>query len=295
MIERICAENVDRLIALRNAFCQEDPYIVQRTAEDYLAAYRQKMEQGSLLLRLLIENGNDAGYSLLEAEGQTGWIREIFVVAKQREVMAYTSLIEDALEQFGNMNVNLVRHICPEQPMERTAAFCDFGFDLLREHVQMEMPLMEIYSRKPDLQLKPFYMYSNAGWILEWVEHCAQRTDLYALQEIERLIMKREAFSFVACQENEPVGFMIAEVNEQRNRQERQQVLYVEHMAVAPVSRMQGVATRMLDLVFREALQLGLVTARLHVFHDNDAAYRLYKKLGFVEVKRINHWAFALD
>jgi ribosomal protein S18 acetylase RimI-like enzyme len=33
---------------------------------------------------------------------------------------------------------------------------------------------------------------------------------------------------------------------------------------------------------------------RLHVYRHNEKAYRLYKKLGFDEIKSIGHWIKAL-
>lgn len=295
MIENIHAEKIDRVIALRDAFCQENSYISHVKQEDFLTAYVQKIADGDVFVQALVENEKDIGYSLLEVDGSVGWIREVFVEVEQREVGSYLALLENAVDQFSLLKLDLVRHICPEKPLECTAAFCDFGFELVREHVQMEMPLQEIFVNAPELRLRPFQDYSDIHWLHKWVGFCSENTSMYSLPEIERLVLKGDDFAFIAYKDDEPVGFMIAEVTEVHNQQESQQVLYIEHMAVAPGYRMRGMATQMLDAVFRKGIDLGLLTAHLHVFHDNAAAYRLYEKLGFVEIKRINHWVLELE
>jgi ribosomal protein S18 acetylase RimI-like enzyme len=295
MIENIHAEGIERVLALRDAYCREDPYILRKAPEAFLSTYAGKLSNDEVFLRILKQDQKDIGYSLLEVDGETGWIREIFVLASYRDVEPYLALLEDAASLLAEHQVSTVRHICPEKPLECAAAFCEAGYELVREHVQMEMPLQEIFARRPNLKLKAFHDFSDARWLLDWVGYCTGNEKLYSMAEIERLILKGDGCAFVAYKGTEPVGFMIAEVNEQRNLQERQQVLYIEQMAVAPGYRMQGIATQMLDLVFRKGMALGLLTARLHVFHDNDAAYRLYEKLGFVEIKRINHWLLELE
>jgi ribosomal protein S18 acetylase RimI-like enzyme len=295
MIENVSAEDIERVIVLRDSFCKEDAYILQRTALEFRVMYGEKISNGQAFLRLLTENGNATGYCLVELQGQTGWIKEVYVDPLRRDVQAYLTLLQDAVAWCTESQALQVRYICPERPLECTAAFCEFGFDLMREHVQMEMPLQEIFDQPPALDLISFKDFGPGDRLVDWVAHCTGNDGLYSATDLEPFVLDEGDFSFVAFKDGEPVGFMIAEVNEQRNQQERQRVLYIEQMAVAPGYRMRGLATQMLDLVFRKGLALGLLTARLHVFHDNAAAYRLYEKLGFVEVKRINHWLLEVE
>ena len=294
MIENVRAEDIERVMALRDSFCKDDVFILQKTAIEFRELYEDKLANGLVFLRLLTVNSNPIGYCLVELQGDTGWIKEVYVDTRHREIQAYLELLEDAVALCAENEVAHVRHVSPEKPLECTAAFCEYGFDLTREHVQMEMPLQEIFDDPPELDVVLFRDFGTVEKLADWLAHCSGIADSYSLAEIENFALAGSDFSFVACMGGEPAGFMIAGVNEPRNQQERQKVLYIEQMAVAPRFRMQGLATRMLDLVFRKGLALGLLTARLHVFHDNAAAYRLYEMLGYVEVKRINHWLLEM-
>lgn len=57
--------------------------------------------------------------------------------------------------------------------------------------------------------------------------------------------------------------------------------LHVNTVAVAPGHRRQGLATRLLQHVFREAADRGVTRATLEVRASNEAALKLYERLGF--------------
>ncbi len=58
--------------------------------------------------------------------------------------------------------------------------------------------------------------------------------------------------------------------------------LHINTLAVEPAARRQGLATRLLLFVFAEAVAAGVRRATLEVRRSNDAALRLYERLGFV-------------
>jgi ribosomal-protein-alanine N-acetyltransferase len=57
--------------------------------------------------------------------------------------------------------------------------------------------------------------------------------------------------------------------------------LHVNPVAVAPAHRRQGLATRLLQHVLSEAAARGVTRATLEVRASNEAALRLYERLGF--------------
>ena len=57
---------------------------------------------------------------------------------------------------------------------------------------------------------------------------------------------------------------------------------YLEYMWVAPGCRRSGLASRMLDVVVRRLQARGVRTVFLWVLDGNEAAARLYKRVGFV-------------
>ena len=57
--------------------------------------------------------------------------------------------------------------------------------------------------------------------------------------------------------------------------------LHVNNLAVRPEYRRQGIASAILARVFADARSMGATRATLEVRRSNDAAQRLYKRLGF--------------
>lgn len=61
---------------------------------------------------------------------------------------------------------------------------------------------------------------------------------------------------------------------------------FVHFLAVAPAHRRKGVATRLLRRAHRWSSGHGLHTVRLHVWEHNEAARRLYERLGYATLSR---------
>lgn len=58
--------------------------------------------------------------------------------------------------------------------------------------------------------------------------------------------------------------------------------LHINTLAVEAGQRRKGLATKLLRFVFQEAVAAGVEQATLEVRQSNDAAFRLYERLGFV-------------
>jgi ribosomal protein S18 acetylase RimI-like enzyme len=63
-------------------------------------------------------------------------------------------------------------------------------------------------------------------------------------------------------------------------------VLWVEELYVVPSARRSGVARAMLEHVRREAKRAGIVAIELEVVPTQEAAFALYRGIGFVDVDR---------
>lgn len=59
--------------------------------------------------------------------------------------------------------------------------------------------------------------------------------------------------------------------------------IHINNLAVRPECRGRGLATRLLEAVMAEAVQMGVQSATLEVRRSNEPALRLYAKAGFVE------------
>ncbi len=57
--------------------------------------------------------------------------------------------------------------------------------------------------------------------------------------------------------------------------------LHINNLAVSHDARRRGAARRLLEVTLREAVRLGITRATLEVRRSNEAALRLYERLGF--------------
>lgn len=99
------------------------------------------------------------------------------------------------------------------------------------------------------------------------------------------LAMKRDsAWLLLALSGEQTVGVFLA--NEIVSVEQAGIVLWVEELYVAPSARRRGVARGILNFVAQEARRKGIVSVELEVVPTQEAAFALYRSLGFVNVER---------
>jgi [ribosomal protein S18]-alanine N-acetyltransferase len=124
----------------------------------------------------------------------------------------------------------------------------------------------------------------------------ARRDDLPSILRIEKRAFARDAWDrklfldyldrsehslFLAATINRVVvGYVIAFHSATRAE--------IDSIAVTPASRRRGVAVALLKRVTRMLRRRGFRTISLSVRLENKAAIRLYRKLGFERVRRVN-------
>jgi ribosomal-protein-alanine N-acetyltransferase len=124
----------------------------------------------------------------------------------------------------------------------------------------------------------------------------ANAQDLPAILQIEKKSFGRDAWDLelfldylrrpgrsvflVAIVERKVVGYALA--YHSRIRAE------LHSIAVRPAARGRGVAKALLGRTLAALLRKGFATVSLNVRLENEAAIRLYRKLGFERVRRVN-------
>jgi [ribosomal protein S18]-alanine N-acetyltransferase len=66
--------------------------------------------------------------------------------------------------------------------------------------------------------------------------------------------------------------------------------LHITNLAVDPEYRRKGIATKLIDEIFKMSILQGINKITLEVRMSNDAAIKLYKKKGFIVVGRYLHY-----
>jgi len=92
------------------------------------------------------------------------------------------------------------------------------------------------------------------------------------------------AWLFVAEQEGRAVGVFLA--NQIVSVEKGGETLWIDELYVTPGARRTGVARAMLDSVANEARRRGLRALDLEVVPSQQAAFALYRSLGFQDVPR---------
>ena len=99
------------------------------------------------------------------------------------------------------------------------------------------------------------------------------------------LAMERDsAWLLLAMFGDEPVGVFLA--NEIVSVEQAGIVLWVEELYVVPSARRRGVARRILNFVATQARRKGIVSVELEVVPTQEAAFALYRSMGFMDVER---------
>ena len=92
------------------------------------------------------------------------------------------------------------------------------------------------------------------------------------------------AWLFLAEQDGRAVGVFLA--NQIVSVEKGGETLWIEELYVTPGARRRGVARAMLDHVANEARRRGLRALDLEVVPSQQAAFALYRSLGFQDVPR---------
>ena len=72
--------------------------------------------------------------------------------------------------------------------------------------------------------------------------------------------------------------------------------IHINNLAIRPALRGQGIGTHLIQRVFEEAKRLGARRATLEVRSSNEAARRLYERLGFyVAGRRQNYYTHPVE
>jgi len=94
----------------------------------------------------------------------------------------------------------------------------------------------------------------------------------------------KTAWLLLAFLADQPVGIFLG--NEIVSVEQAGIVLWVEELYVIPSARRRGVARGILNFVAEEARRKGIVSVELEVVPTQQAAFALYRSLGFVDVER---------
>jgi len=142
-----------------------------------------------------------------------------------------------------------------------------------------------------EVEYKTLYEIGDEKWIYNFIKECMEGNIFsYKLEEINELIHINSDLIFVLYENNQPIGFIISYINEKRNKQENKNVIYIEEIAILNEFRNKGYGRKVIEFVLDKGMNKGMDIARLHVYRHNEKAYRLYKKLGFNEIKSIGYW-----
>jgi ribosomal-protein-alanine acetyltransferase len=111
-------------------------------------------------------------------------------------------------------------------------------------------------------------------------------SEAFSKQQINYFLSDYNAISFMAKLGEQIAGFVIAYLE----NEEKKVFGHIITLNVAPQFRHRGIAQVLLGEVERLLKQQGVDECRLEVREDNVAALRLYKKLGYQEIGRLEHY-----
>jgi ribosomal protein S18 acetylase RimI-like enzyme len=120
--------------------------------------------------------------------------------------------------------------------------------------------------------------------IAQLVEHHLPADAAGVALGIKLAMTSDSAWLLLAFAQHEAVGVFLA--NEIVSVEQAGIVLWVEELYVIPAARRRGVARQILNFVAAEARRKEIVAIELEVVPTQEAAFALYRSLGFVDVER---------
>ena len=289
--EQLDTANIKRYIKLNNDYSLEDPYILKKTEREFLKENKSKLRSKKLLIFVLTYQQKDVGFIKLSCNDKTIYIEELFIKQSYRKLKTYKELldIKDLIDDYNYYN--LIKYVGVNDKKNLINAFYNFNYYMEKEHIQMEKRIYNKYDINFKIEKKSFSDLKNSKWIYNFMkESMSTKSINYKYKEIEELTEKIDDLCFVFYKDGIPLGFVVSLINKQRNKQQKQKVIYIEELAVHEKFRNSGYGKQILKFVINKGKDKGMNLARLHVYKDNWVAYKLYQNLGFNEVKSIGHW-----
>jgi len=120
--------------------------------------------------------------------------------------------------------------------------------------------------------------------IAQLMEHHLPADSQRVARGIELAMGNDAAWLLLAFSGTDAVGVFLA--NEIVSVEQAGIVLWVEELYVVPSARRRGVARGILNFVAEQARRKGIVSVELEVVPTQQAAFGLYRTMGFVDVER---------
>lgn len=108
--------------------------------------------------------------------------------------------------------------------------------------------------------------------------------DVDSKENIGDYLVKNQGLSFVAVQENDIVGAVLVGSDGRRG--------YLQHLAVAPGSRMQGIGQKLVGEAVKALDAIGIAKTHLFVLSDNMGAQVFYQSLGWYPRDEVRMFSF---
>src|SRR6266540_3303506 len=163
---------------------------------------------------------------------------------------------------------------------------------VLRAHGLWEPDRARVPDRRMSTQLRPASSLSpgervdlfNAAYVDYFIPF---RLDEPALDAMTTSFDLDVDASRVALADGEPIGF--------GNLGLRGDQAWIGGVGVVVPARRQGIAEALMRALHDEAAARGVTNVWLEVMEQNDAAYRLYEKLGYRIVREVEVWSLPAD
>jgi ribosomal-protein-alanine acetyltransferase len=114
---------------------------------------------------------------------------------------------------------------------------------------------------------------------------CFER-EAFSKQHIANLLSDYNCISLVAKTNGKIVGFIIGMIHIERNAL----VGHILTVDVSPSHRRRGIAQRLLQKLEEIFKEKGVKSCRLEVREDNIAALKLYQKLGYKKIGKLENY-----
>ncbi len=135
------------------------------------------------------------------------------------------------------------------------------------------------------MRYRPMQLSDYAGLMQLW-RNCPGLSlrDADSIEGTEKYLLRNPGLSFIAEQATAIVGSLMAGHDGRRG--------YIQHLAVAPELREQGVASGLVEQCLQALKTQGIVKSHVHVLNSNELGREFWSKRGWVHRDEIEMYSF---
>lgn len=289
MLVKGTIDTLSNYVTLHNRYAKENYYLLMVSKAEVIDYRKESMDKGQYHIYYHRQGNQISGYIAFRIEKGHAFIEELYVMPRYRSLTNYKELL-DAPNHVYKRGL-IIHYTSPKEDDGMLRVLMRSNFKLKRYQLEMVKDNFKSYQIYQRLTCKKFYQVNDVEALNRFMCMVTKPApNPYTIAEVQQMVVSGDDLKLIFFEDGMPIGFIVANINEQRNRQENREIIYIEEIAIGEKYRRLGHGKEMMMHIINRAIYHGMKEARLHVYTENKLAIQLYKSMGFHQVKTLGYW-----